>query len=87
MRPGIAVTAVSCAVLPTATDVLRHADSDGDQKAATVVRTHRGGTADLIALHPSAAEGGVTFSAASPRRSSPPAGAAPYGPPASPETP
>ncbi|WP_093799904.1 hypothetical protein [Streptomyces sp. Wb2n-11] len=71
---------------PVVTGVPRHADFDGGKKADTVVRTHRGGTADLIALHPSAPRSPRAASP-SPRRSSPAAGAAPYGPPASPETP
>lgn len=31
----------------------RYADFDGDRRPDTVVRPHRGGTADLIALYPS----------------------------------
>ncbi|MFB7555648.1 FG-GAP repeat domain-containing protein [Streptomyces brevispora] len=40
---------------PTETTLLiRYADFDGDKKPDTVVRTHRGETADLIALYPAA---------------------------------
>lgn len=51
------------------TDLLRYADFDGDKKPDTVVRTHRGETADLIAFRSSAgAEAGekraITFSTA-----------------------
>lgn len=35
--------------------LIRYADFDGDKKPDTVVRTHRGETADLIALYPAAA--------------------------------
>ncbi|MFD7430659.1 FG-GAP repeat domain-containing protein [Streptomyces sp. NPDC059818] len=34
--------------------LIRYADFDGDKKPDTVVRTHRGETADLIALYPAA---------------------------------
>ncbi|MGC5398205.1 FG-GAP repeat domain-containing protein [Streptomyces sp. DT20] len=34
--------------------LMRYADFDGDRKPDTVVRTHRGETADLIALYPAA---------------------------------
>ncbi|MBT2492732.1 VCBS repeat-containing protein [Streptomyces sp. ISL-96] len=49
------------------TDVLRHADFDGDKKPDTVVRTHRGETTDVITLHSShasTAKRSITFSTA-----------------------
>ncbi|WP_443050152.1 FG-GAP repeat domain-containing protein [Streptomyces sp. NBC_00236] len=48
-------TAGSTAVPRAETTLLqRYADFDGDRKPDTVVRTHRGETADLIALYPAA---------------------------------
>ncbi|MGW8883058.1 FG-GAP repeat domain-containing protein [Streptomyces sp. NPDC055749] len=50
---GIPTAPIRTGKGPTETALLRYADFDGDKKPDTVVRTHRGEQADLIALYPS----------------------------------
>ncbi|WP_274560887.1 FG-GAP repeat domain-containing protein [Streptomyces spiramyceticus] len=73
-RPGgtytyKAVKALPAGELPAGegtavTDVLRYADFDGDRRPDTVVRTHRGETTDLVAVHWGTGKKGAAFSTA-----------------------
>ncbi|GAA1506540.1 VCBS repeat-containing protein [Streptomyces albidochromogenes] len=72
-RPGGAYTFTAVDARPSAlpageeapvTNVLRHADFDGDRKPDTVTRTHRGETTDVITYRSSATGRTISFSTA-----------------------